>query len=251
MRLRAIVRGRQGRPRVKDLDRRCRKCQSAPPALGFARHDGEDVDPGGRSNLSVQGIFPTTLAAIRVRSAGSHNRVVGTCVKAMRAVSAAGLGATTCFSSTSVTIVNSNLPTSSSSPTPLALSSGRVPHQLGPDSTRRLLSYRWASSCVASASDCSGEGLGADRRARAQAYGSADAPGLASTTRVAAGAQAARLMIRPAYARRGMGRFVYWMNTSLDLCHRAHRRRGRRQRVASRRRGAPPGVQRTARPACR
>ena len=44
---------------------------------------------------SVQGIVPTTLAAISVRSAGSQSRTVPAWVKAIRAVIAAGPGAAT------------------------------------------------------------------------------------------------------------------------------------------------------------
>jgi hypothetical protein len=58
----------------------------------------------------VQGIVPARLAAISVRSAGSQVRTVPAWVNAIRAVMAAGLGATTCGWSSSVTIMTSNRP---------------------------------------------------------------------------------------------------------------------------------------------
>jgi hypothetical protein len=63
----------------------------------------------GRSR-SVQGIRPTRLAAISVRPAGSHASTVSAWVKAIRAVMAAGLGAATCRSPSSVTNITSNRP---------------------------------------------------------------------------------------------------------------------------------------------
>ena len=59
---------------------------------------------------SVQSIVPTMLAAISVRSAGSQASTVSAWVDAIRAVMAAGLGATTCGWSSAVTIMTSNRP---------------------------------------------------------------------------------------------------------------------------------------------
>src|SRR5260370_4789705 len=60
--------------------------------------------------LSVQGIVPTTLAAIKVLSAGSHTSTVSACVSAISAVIDAGLTGTVSVRSSSVTIMTSNCP---------------------------------------------------------------------------------------------------------------------------------------------
>src|SRR6266852_2908076 len=66
--------------------------------------------------LSVQGIDPTTLAAINVRSAGSHTSTVPACVSAISAVIDAGLTGTVSVRSSSVTIMTSNCPSPPSVP---------------------------------------------------------------------------------------------------------------------------------------
>src|SRR6266852_7257166 len=66
--------------------------------------------------LSVQGIVPTTLAAINVRSAGSHTSTVPACVSAISAVNDAGLPGTVSVRSSSVTIMTSNCPSPPSVP---------------------------------------------------------------------------------------------------------------------------------------
>src|SRR5713101_4686953 len=66
--------------------------------------------------LSVQGIVPTTLAAIKVRSAGSHTSTVPACVSAISAVIDAGLTGTVSVRSSSVTIMTSNCPSPPSVP---------------------------------------------------------------------------------------------------------------------------------------
>src|SRR5216683_3845024 len=66
--------------------------------------------------LSVQGIVPTTLAAINVRSAGSHTSTVPFCVSAISAVIDAGLTGTVSVRSSSVTIMTSNCPSPPSVP---------------------------------------------------------------------------------------------------------------------------------------
>ena len=66
--------------------------------------------------LSVQSIVPTTLAAINVRSAGSHTSTVPACVSAISAVIDAGLTGTVSVRSSSVTIMTSNWPSPPSVP---------------------------------------------------------------------------------------------------------------------------------------
>src|SRR5258708_1463321 len=60
--------------------------------------------------LSVQGIVPTTLAAINVRSAGSHTSTVPACVSAISAGIDAGLTGTASVRASSVTVMTSNCP---------------------------------------------------------------------------------------------------------------------------------------------
>jgi hypothetical protein len=60
----------------------------------------------GVAASSVQGIVPRRLAAISVRSAGSQTRTVVPWASATSAVIAAGLGATTCWRSSLVTIIS-------------------------------------------------------------------------------------------------------------------------------------------------
>src|SRR5205814_250338 len=64
----------------------------------------------------VQGIVPRRLAAISLRSAGSQTRTVSAWASATSAVIAAGLGATTCWRSSLVTIISSKSPSSPSAP---------------------------------------------------------------------------------------------------------------------------------------
>src|SRR6202050_4850855 len=83
--------------------------------------DADDVrerqpDGGPGWAGSVQGLLPTRLAAISVRTAGSHSKTASAWVKAIRAAVAAGLGTTTCRWSSSVTIMTSNRPSSPSGP---------------------------------------------------------------------------------------------------------------------------------------
>src|SRR6266516_3455869 len=64
----------------------------------------------GLAGSSVQGIVPRRLAAISLRSAGSQTRTVSAWASATSAVIAAGLGATTCWRSSLVTIISSKSP---------------------------------------------------------------------------------------------------------------------------------------------
>src|SRR5262249_45212263 len=75
------------------------------------------VSPAGASHV------PTTLAAISLRSAGSHSKMASAFARASSAVIAAGLGAKLCCRPSAVTIMTSNLPSSPSGPaTQLTLS---------------------------------------------------------------------------------------------------------------------------------
>jgi len=63
------------------------------------------------------------LAAIRIRSVGSHSKIASAFARASSAVIEAGLGAKVCSRPSAVTIMTSNRPSSPSDPaTQLALS---------------------------------------------------------------------------------------------------------------------------------
>src|SRR6266516_1678287 len=70
----------------------------------------------GVAGSSVQGIVPRRFAAISLRSAGSQTRTVSAWASATSAVIAAGLGATTWWRSSLVTIISSKSPPSPSAP---------------------------------------------------------------------------------------------------------------------------------------